>query len=259
MKKLTCEARVIRVSPVFAPDGSPLYRRGRLITHRAILAFSQSFEDVLAACKKLTRLTPEEAAQHDRQFSDRPAAFCLKRNDGLYALDLNANQIGLVTGGRMPVALFQFIAPHTSLRLSVELRDKGDVVIDRQGKELPVVQGHAAIQDLTALIPPAVEEKMLQYMVQATMQQAPQGFAFGAGTPTGGSAFSVPADSPLDEEDSSAHPSATRPTTANVARDAAGSIDIGAPAPSVDAPYPAQEQQKETVSRESSENQKNQG
>ncbi len=245
MKKLTCEARVIRVSPVFAPDGSPLYRRGRLITHRAILAFSESFEAALAACKKLTRLTAEEAAQQDRQFSDRPAAFCLKRNDGLYAIDLNANQIGLVTGGRVPVALFQFIAPHTTLRLSVELRDKGDVVIDRAGKEIPVVQGHAAIQDLTAIIPPAVEEKLLQYMVMATMQTAPQGFAFGAGTPTGGSAFSVAADSPLDEEDNLGHPSATRPTTSNVAKDSAESVQIGAPLAKEDAPM-----QDSTVSSE---------
>lgn len=168
MKRINVSAKIVRVSPVSNPDGSPVYRNDRLITHRAILESSPSFESALKACAALKR-NPEPDG------TIKVVAFCLKRDDGKYAVDLNANQMQLLTGGRVSPHQFQFIAPGCTFNATVELRALGDTYIDRvSGEEREIGAGngvnqfpgnaHAAIVDITSTIPVTTEAAIIQAM-----------------------------------------------------------------------------------------------
>lgn len=168
MKKLQVSARIIRVSPVTSADGSPVFRNGRHITHRAILAPSQSFEKAIKEVALLKRLPEGDG-------TTRTATFCLKRNDGLYAIDLNENQMQLLTGGRVSPQQFQFIAPNCTFNATVELRALGDMITDQRtgdqieigknhGKNGNPSNAHAAISDLSSTIPPQTESAIIHAM-----------------------------------------------------------------------------------------------
>lgn len=168
MKKLTVSAKVLAVKPVTNSDGSPVYRNNRVITHRIILAPSVSFEKAIAIALA-TKRNPESDT------TTRPVTFCLKRDDGKYAIDLDANQMGLLTGGRMSPEQFQFVAPNCTFNGAVEIRELGDKIILRDGTEITIGESHptkngnpsnahAAFTDFSSTLAPVIEQQIVHAM-----------------------------------------------------------------------------------------------
>lgn len=161
MKKIPITATVERISPIANPDGSPIYRNGRIRSHRIILLSSASFEKAIAEVAKVKRT------------DDKVAAFCLKRDDGKYAMDLTPQQVQLLTGGRMTVPQLQFVCKNAAFVGTVETREIGDVVFNRTTQEeQEIKEGHAQVQELSVNLPMAVEDKILHSMFSSVSAPA---------------------------------------------------------------------------------------
>lgn len=107
----------------------------RIITHRLLLAPSKSFERAIEECEKYDTAT------------GKAVSFCLKRQDGNYAIDLDQNQLGMLTRSGFRMDQLVKVATGQTFNATVELRLEGDEVPNvRTGDMIPINSNHAVIQ-----------------------------------------------------------------------------------------------------------------
>lgn len=164
----------------------------RVITHRILLHPSKSL-----------KYAEEQCAQILRDDGETPVAFALHRNDGLYALDMDRNQLSVLCRNGLRLDELELNAKGATFNATVDLREVDDKVVNvRDGSEIIIEKNHAVVQNPEVVVSPAVMQSItIGRNVAAIVAQQ---YGIGAGTTqqtTTPKAAEIPADElPLDEE-----------------------------------------------------------
>lgn len=174
----------------------------RHITHRLHLQKSKSFDEAIAACAEYETAT------------GKPASFCLTRQDGTYAIDLDQNQIGMLTRNGFRIDELALAAPGGTFAANVEMRREGDEVLNvRAGEMVEIQSNHAVINTPSIALPQGVQQQLMISRNVAALMVAQMG-SIGAGqvgapkAPTSATSPVVGADFPEEDELAGAAPSA---------------------------------------------------
>lgn len=152
----------------------------RHISHRIHLGKSKSFEAALAACEKY------ETAQ------GKPVAFCLVRQDGTYALDLDQNQIGMLIRSGYRMDQLTKVAKGQMFEATVDLRLEGDEVLNvRTGETVEINSNHAVIQAPAIVLNESIAQSLRIEDSVAAMVAAK--FGIGASTVSAPASNAAPA------------------------------------------------------------------
>lgn len=155
MKTLNVNVPIVKLYPIRNADGTNITRGAnkRVITHRMVVAGTPAMDEAYNLVAKIKRATHAPDGT-EIPGGEKPASLAAKRPDGTYAIDLSAQQVGLLTAGRFNEGMLSFIAPKCTVAMEIQIREIGEVVFDRQlGKDRDINQGHAVIQGLTLGLP----------------------------------------------------------------------------------------------------------